>query len=174
MGKTDRFKVIFIILLTILFGQVDSLLAQQVTFQNTANGEFFILKAADGREIRLAAQTDDDEDGIENALEINGFTYSPTDGLQPWDGDESKTYFKTDPLRWSTDGDPYSDFMEVSGVNMPAGVPSPENKPLVAARPIINIGMWIMTSSSLVKSPTLVFPCKNRRMQKETIIGFIL
>ncbi len=99
------------------------------------------LTAADGRTMRLAADADDDGDGISNSLEINGFTYTPSDGLQPWNGDTTITYYKTDPLRWSSDGDPYSDYMEVSGVNMPAGVPAPENDPLVAARPVISIGM---------------------------------
>ncbi len=115
--------------------------AQEIRLHTTNAGQTIILTAADGREIHLQAGADDDEDGIENSLELNGYTYSPTQGLQAWDGDSSKTYFKTDPLRWSSDGDPYSDFMEVSGVNMPAGVPSPENHPLVAARPVINIGM---------------------------------
>jgi hypothetical protein len=99
------------------------------------------LMAEDGRTIRLAARADDDGDGIDNSLEINGFTYSPDSGLAAWNGDTTVTYYKTDPLRWSSDGDPYSDYMEVSGVNMPAGVPSPENDPLVAARPVISIGM---------------------------------
>lgn len=46
-------------------------------------------------------------------------------------------HYKTDPRRWSTDGDPYSDFMEATGITMPAGTPDAENHPLVAARPII-------------------------------------
>ena len=61
--------------------------------------------------------------------------------MQQWDGDSTKKYYITDPLRWSTDGDPYSDYMEVTGVNMPAGVQYPENNPLVAAKPVIRMGM---------------------------------
>ncbi|MFB3785539.1 MAG: LamG-like jellyroll fold domain-containing protein [bacterium] len=99
------------------------------------------LISAEGRIVPLQANADDDEDGILNSLEADGFTYSPSQGLQPWDGDPHERYFKTDPLRWSSDGDPYSDYMEVTGVNMPAGVPSPENHPLVAARPVIHIAM---------------------------------
>jgi hypothetical protein len=76
------------------------------------------IKAPDGTVRLLKPTADDDEDGIENALEVNGYTYSPIDGLQTWDGDSSKTYYITDPLRWSTDGDPYSDYTEVTGVNM--------------------------------------------------------
>ncbi|MCB9059476.1 MAG: T9SS type A sorting domain-containing protein [Calditrichae bacterium] len=100
-----------------------------------------MLKGFDGSVMQLDAASDDDGDGIDNALEVNGFTYSILDGLQPWDGDTSKVYYVTDPLRWSTDGDPYSDFMEVTGINMPAAISAPENHPLVAARPIISIKM---------------------------------
>ncbi len=89
----------------------------------------------------LKVGSDDDGDSIDNELEVNGFTYSISDGLQAWDGDSSKTWYKTDPLRWSTDGDPYSDFMEVSGINMPSAISAPENHPLVAARPVISIRM---------------------------------
>ncbi|KAA3617006.1 MAG: T9SS C-terminal target domain-containing protein [Calditrichaeota bacterium] len=102
-------------------------------------GEMIVLKAADGSFTNLVAGADDDGDTIENALEISGYTYSILDGLQPWDGDSTKKYYITDPLKWSTDGDPYSDYMEVSGINMPAAISPPENHPLVAARPVIVI-----------------------------------
>lgn len=99
------------------------------------------MRAADGSVQLLVADTDDDGDGISNALELGGFTYSVLNGLQPWNGDSSVNYYITDPTQWSTDGDPYSDFMEVSGINMPAAVSQPENHPLVAARPVIRIKM---------------------------------
>jgi hypothetical protein len=105
------------------------------------NDEYIVLRSDNGKIIQLAVADDDDEDGIDNALEINGFTYDLINGLQEWNGDLGIAYFKTDPLRWSTDGDPYSDFMEVSGVNMPSGVPLRESHPLVAARPVVKIGM---------------------------------
>lgn len=94
-----------------------------------------VLPACDGRVV-----PDDDKDGISNRLEISGYTYSPGRGLQAWQGGE-EPHFKTDPRRWSTDGDPYSDYMEATGINMPAGVPAPENHPLIAARPIIAVFM---------------------------------
>ncbi len=145
VNRTISYRIMTILVLSLLFSQAPEFLpdlqAQEAGIRQVNGGAIIVITAADGREIRLVANADDDEDGIENSLELNGFTYSPTEGLQPWDGDSSKTYFRTDPLRWSSDGDPYSDFMEVSGVNMPAGVPSPENHPLVAARPVINIGM---------------------------------
>ncbi|MEJ2545326.1 MAG: hypothetical protein P8Y99_14755 [Calditrichaceae bacterium] len=99
------------------------------------------MPAPDGTIRLLKATADDDEDGIDNALEVNGYTYSPIDGLQAWDGDTTKNYYITDPLRWSTDGDPYSDYTEVTGVNMHPAVTWPENNPLVASSPIIVVKM---------------------------------
>ncbi|MEM6328481.1 MAG: binary toxin-like calcium binding domain-containing protein, partial [Bacteroidota bacterium] len=91
---------------------------------------------------RLGAHADTDGDGIENALEINGFEFDLLSGeIIPWDGDESARYFITDPLRVSTDGDPYSDLQEATGANMPSSVQPPYNHPLVAARPVIGVYM---------------------------------
>ena len=84
---------------------------------------------------------DDDGDGISNGLEIDGYVYSSGSGLQPWNGDPNVAHFVTDPRSWSTDGDPYSDYMEVTGVNMPGGVLMPYAHPLVAARPVISMYM---------------------------------
>ncbi len=132
---------IFLFIIIIFFIQINATFSQQVHLRSSSEGTVIDLLSTEGQMVRLRANADDDEDGISNLLEVEGFTYSPTQGLQPWDGDLHDRYFKTDPLRWSTDGDPYSDYMEVTGVNMPAGIPSPENHPLVAARPVINITM---------------------------------
>lgn len=132
---------VIIQLLIISFLPINQGFAQQVRPQFSPERSVIELLSTGGQKVTILANADDDEDGISNILEVDGFTYSPTQGLQPWDGDPNKRHFKTDPLRWSTDGDPYSDYMEVSGVNMPAGIPSPENHPLVAARPVINIAM---------------------------------
>jgi photosystem II stability/assembly factor-like uncharacterized protein len=95
---------------------------------------------ADGTGISLQSDVDSDGDGIPNWLEIEGYTFSPGTGeLETCTDEELTACFRTDPLRWSTDGDPYSDFMEATGVNMPAGVRSPFRHPLVAARPVINV-----------------------------------
>ena len=124
-----------------------SLLILIVTFLYTiVNGQpepaqMVQMKALDGTVRLLKPTADDDEDGIENALEVNGYIYSSIDGLQPWDGDSCKTYYITDPLKWSTDGDPYSDYTEVTGVNMHPAVTWPENHPLVASSPIIVVKM---------------------------------
>jgi photosystem II stability/assembly factor-like uncharacterized protein len=95
---------------------------------------------ADGTGISLQSDVDSDGDGIPNWLEIEGYTFNPgTGALETCTDEELSVCFRTDPLRWSTDGDPYSDFMEATGVNMPAGVRSPFRHPLVAARPVINV-----------------------------------
>ena len=96
----------------------------------------------DGTTIQLLAGADTDGDGIENGLEIDGFVFDLASGeIIAWDGDESKKHYFTDPLRASTDGDPYSDLMEVTGANMPGSIKAPYNHPLVAARPIIAVYM---------------------------------
>ena len=105
------------------------------------SGAMVKLIAPNGMVTPLQPAADDDGDGIDNALEIQGFTYSITDGLQPWDGDQAKKYYITDPLKWSTDGDPYSDYTEVTGVKMHPAVTWPENHPLVASSPIIVVKM---------------------------------
>ena len=92
---------------------------------------------------------DVDGDGISNELEVNGYTFTALGGLKPWNGDPNVKHYITDPLRWSTDGDPYSDYMEVTGINMPASISAPENNPLVAARPIISIKMTDYTVETL-------------------------
>ncbi len=137
MGLFTRLSVLQIIACFLISSPL-ILTAQNLQNQGIATVQ---LKAPDGSITSLAATADDDGDGIDNALELNGFTYSIVDGLQEWDGDSTKTYYITDPLRWSTDGDPYSDYMEVTGINMPAAISAPENHPLVAARPVITIRM---------------------------------
>ncbi len=132
-------KINLIVLILMGFISAVPAIAQQAIQQN--NDEYVLWRSANGEVIQLAVDVDDDGDGIDNALEVNGFTYNALDGLQAWNGDVSVKYFKTDPLRWSTDGDPYSDYMEATEINMPSAVPFPERHPLVAARPVIIIGM---------------------------------
>jgi len=132
---------VFALFIIIFILQINITSSHPIPPQYSAESRVIEWISAEGRIVPLQANADDDEDGILNSLEVNGFTYSPSQGLQPWDGDLQKRHYKTDPLRWSTDGDPYSDYMEVTGVNIPAGIPSPENHPLVAARPVINITM---------------------------------
>ncbi len=132
------FKSNIIIILYLLFGALHS---QEASTDLQPAAETVVLKGPDGRYTIFNVAEDNDGDGIDNGLEINGFTYNINDGIQAWDGDSSKTYYITDPNRWSTDGDPYSDYMEVTGINMPSAISAPENHPLVAARPVITIKM---------------------------------
>ncbi|MCK4721345.1 hypothetical protein KAU08_11820, partial [bacterium] len=87
----------------------------------------------DGEEI------DTDLDGIPNYLEFYGYTYDWMSGTYNlWDGTSiDEPYFKTDPLQPSTDQDPYSDSMEVSGAFMDVSVLAPGDYPMVPAYPNI-------------------------------------
>ena len=149
MGKIYKvFKQIFLnqtkiinLIVLILMGFICVVPASAQQTIKQSNDEFVLWHSLTGEVVQLAVDADDDGDGIDNALEVNGFTYDPINRLQLWNGDLSVKYFKTDPLRWSTDGDPYSDYMEATRINMPAAVPSREAHPLVAARPVIIVGM---------------------------------
>ncbi len=96
-------------------------------------------KTPEGDIIWLQADADDDKDGITNRLELEGYTYTPLDGLEACNPDTYPDCHLTDPRSWSTDQDPYSDYMEVTGINLPATVPQPYNRPLIAANPIIGV-----------------------------------
>ncbi|MEM1096217.1 MAG: YCF48-related protein [Bacteroidota bacterium] len=107
-----------------------------------AQSDELAFRTAEGTTVYLQANADTDGDGIDNGLEINGFVFDLLSGeLRPWDGNPDITHYFTDPLRASTDGDPYSDYMEVTGANMPSSVAAPYNHPLVAARPLISVYM---------------------------------
>jgi photosystem II stability/assembly factor-like uncharacterized protein len=99
-----------------------------------------------GEVVFLNARADTDEDGIENGLELDGYRFDERSGLMvACDPLQDTPCFQTDPRDFSTDGDPYSDFMEVSGVNMPSDVPRPYTHPLVAARPAIVVSLEGLT-----------------------------
>lgn len=81
---------------------------------------------------------DSDGDGIPNYLELYGYTYNALLGtFNKWNDDYTKTYYKTDPNQKSTDQDPFSDSVEVSGVNMDVAIREPGNLPMVPAMPEI-------------------------------------
>ncbi len=133
--KQMSFLLLVTCLFACLFASTLSVHAQDLTGSIS-------YQTADGSFIELQAGADTDGDRIENGLEIDGFVFDLFSGeIQAWDGDPSKEHFFTDPLRASTDGDPYSDLMEVTGANMPGSIEAPFNHPLVAARPIIAVYM---------------------------------
>ncbi len=130
---------IFLLVVIFAMSSDQSLFAQSSNLVDKE--EYISITGNDGIVRYLARAADDDGDGIENELEVSGFTYSVIDGIQPWNGDPDIKHFITDPLSWSSDQDPYSDLTEASGVNMPPSILAPENHPLVAARPKISIKM---------------------------------
>ncbi len=116
------------------------LVAAPVHAQN-APTEYVQYRSATGETRMLVATDDADGDGIDNALEVNGFTYDVLTGFAPCPSTDPTVCFFTDALSWTTDQDPYSDYTEATGINMPRGVRPPYNHPLVAARPIITVGL---------------------------------
>ncbi|MFQ5639459.1 MAG: binary toxin-like calcium binding domain-containing protein, partial [bacterium] len=120
--------------------------SQTETSQSSLQGRTISYVQPDGAIRTMLAGADADEDGISNELEIDGYYYCRREGVmhpatEPCDGVLPDVTYKTDPERWSSDGDPYSDFTEVSGVNMHPAVTVPENHPLVAASPVIVVQM---------------------------------
>ncbi|MEM8485807.1 MAG: YCF48-related protein [Bacteroidota bacterium] len=81
---------------------------------------------------------DIDGDCVDDVLERQGFWYRDNQ-LQACDPVNDTGCFVTDPTAWSSDGDPYSDFQEATGVNMDNTVAPPYNNPLVAAEPRIEV-----------------------------------
>lgn len=93
---------------------------------------------------------DIDRDGIPDAWEINGYTV--VEGvIMPFDEELHTVKYVTNPNEKSTDGDPYSDFMEVTGIGMDQSVKAPGNNPLVPAYPKIE---FVPTSVDVVPSKT--------------------
>ncbi len=84
-------------------------------------------------------ETDTDGDGLCDEMERNGFVYSIVKGFELWNGEEGDKYYKTDPTQWSTDGDPYGDQDEVTGLHIDSSIEEPGNDPLVASFPIMSI-----------------------------------
>ena len=87
------------------------------------------------------AQTDSDGDSVPNGLELNGYRFDVASGEFVSCTPGTPGCYVTDPLSWSSDGDPYGDGQEASGVNMDATVAVPYNSPLVAAYPVIEVAL---------------------------------
>ena len=79
---------------------------------------------------------DFDADCVDDTLEREGYD---KDLMPCTPGPDAPGCFVTDPTTWSSDGDPYSDFQEATGVNMDGVVERPYNGPLVAAMPRIEV-----------------------------------
>lgn len=114
---------------------------------------------------------DSDGDGIANDLEVNGYTYGYISGTySPWDGDISRKYFKSDPRYASTDGDPYSDSMEASGLKMDRSVRSPGNHPMVPAYPnfVVKLINYSVTLNSTITETNGTEHQKNTNWNTDT------
>lgn len=87
---------------------------------------------------------DMDNDGIPNDFELHGFYFIYDENLEPyfvkWDGMVTDVrYFKTDPTKWSTDGDPYSDWEEATKINLDQRVKFPGDHPCIPAYPRMHL-----------------------------------
>jgi hypothetical protein len=85
-------------------------------------------------------ENDLDDDWIPSDFELHGFYYeldaeSGQDYFVKWDGDISKPYYKTDPTKWSSDGDPWSDWEEATKLNLDQRVKIPGDHPCIPAYP---------------------------------------
>lgn len=105
----------------------------------TAPAETVTITDKSGNAVVISSEEDLDGDGVPNWLEIGGYYYNAISGLQSCDPEADNPCFVTDYTQWSTDGDPFSDFHEVSKANMP--VVAPYNHPLVAAEHIIAVDL---------------------------------
>ena len=104
-----------------------------------SDGTYAINDPYDVEQARMDGElVDTDEDGIADCLEYYGYVYNWMAATYlPWNGDIGYWYYKTDPMRSSTDQDPYPDGMEVSEVDMDVTVAHPGSLPMVPAYPNI-------------------------------------
>ncbi|MEL6445218.1 MAG: binary toxin-like calcium binding domain-containing protein [Bacteroidota bacterium] len=96
---------------------------------------------------------DGDGDCVPDLIEVTGYTYDASGGgaLTPCTPGPADCYV-TDPTTWSSDGDPYSDFQEATGINLPT-IRAPYGHPLVAASPQISVVLvnYVYTPTSTIQ-----------------------
>ncbi len=113
--------------------------------------------ALDIERVRVSAPGDEpiendlDGDYIPTDFELAGFYYeidplTGEDWFVKWDGDINRAYFKTDPTKWSSDADPWSDWEEATKRNLDQRVKSPGDHPCIPAYPNIQA---VLTSYSI-------------------------
>ena len=91
-------------------------------------------------------ENDLDDDWIPSDFELEGFYYefdaaTGEDWFVKWDGDITRNYQKTDPTKWSTDGDPWSDWEESTKINLDQRVKIPGDHPCIPAYPEIYVSL---------------------------------
>jgi hypothetical protein len=106
------------------------------------------VSALDDTRVRVSAPGDDplendlDGDYIPSDFELSGFYYeidpiSGEDWFVKWDGEPNRNYYKTDPTKWSTDADPWSDWEEATKRNLDQRLKHPGDHPCIPAYPEI-------------------------------------
>jgi hypothetical protein len=104
------------------------------------------VRGLDDTRVRVSAPGDDplendlDGDYIPTDFELAGFYYeidpaTGEDWFVKWDGDTSRNYYKTDPTKWSTDADPWSDWEEATKRNLDQRLKHPGDHPCIPAYP---------------------------------------
>ncbi|MCC7478046.1 hypothetical protein IT575_06255 [bacterium] len=102
--------------------------------------------ALDSTRVRVSSPGDDpiendlDGDYIPTDYELSGFYYeidplTGEDWFVKWDGDPQRNYYKTDPTKWSTDADPWSDWEESTKRNLDQRLKKPGDHPCIPAYP---------------------------------------
>ena len=139
--------VIFVsLLIASIFSGIVPIAAQAPTESVAVPDEYRTIMAAvnAAQAGNIDPALDSDGDGISNYDEINGFTW------------ENKTYF-TNPYMASTDRDPYDDYMEITGINMPTAVRTPGRHPCVPSSPALGIdleGIDVTTLTTISSTQT--------------------
>lgn len=85
---------------------------------------------------------DSDKDGIPDEWEMNGYTYKDNEIIKWTDNLSSQVYPKyvSNPYKARTANDPYTDMQKVVG-QMPAATSFEARDPMIAAVPVISVGM---------------------------------
>lgn len=133
MPPLARLSMWSLLVASLLFVETD-VFAQSVQVE----GDSYVITNSSGATVLVGRDDDDDGDGVTAERELEGYRYDIATGeIVPCDPVVDTPCYQTNPLRWSTDGDPYSDFNEVSDLNMPNEVGPPYTHPLVPARPVL-------------------------------------
>lgn len=90
--------------------------------------------------ITISAQTDSDNDGISDSLELNGYMLDDYNQIVSWDDNENSNYHKSDPNTPYTTGDPYSDLSKVRNSILYSNIDeASRTNPEVAATPNLTV-----------------------------------
>ncbi|MCR6850436.1 binary toxin-like calcium binding domain-containing protein [Bacillus sp. IBL03825] len=123
----------------------NSFIPKQNLFESNTNNKVQkrSLKASEDDEY-----TDTDDDSIYDSWEENGYTVQQKMAVK-WDEsmkDKGYKKYVSNPYESHTVGDPYTDFEKASG-DMDRGVKAEARNPLVAAYPVVGVGMEKMIIS---------------------------